>query len=72
MLPLCEDAYNITRTVSNVSTAAGVGTGLYGASVGKSRKSKTAKVAAIAAAGGLVGRTVASDGYVYQMTFKCE
>lgn len=69
---MSEDAYNITRTASNVTSAAGVGTGVYAAATGKSYKSKTTKVAAIAAAGGIVGRAIASDGYVYNMTFKCE
>jgi len=69
---MSETAYNAARTASNVATAAGVGTGIYALAKNKSSKSKTAKVAALATAGGLVGKAIVNDGYVAQMRFKCQ
>ena len=67
-----ESTYKTVRKASNVATTAGIGTGAYALARGKSSKSKTAKIAAAATAGGLLGKAVASDGYMVEMNFKCQ
>ena len=50
----------------------GDGTDAYAAIAGKSSKSKTAKIAAAAALGGALTNTLVDNGYVSEMTFKCQ
>ena len=69
---MSEATYNNLRTASNAATVAGLGTGAYALASGKSKKSKTAKIAAVATAGGVLGKTLVSDGYVAEMTFQCQ
>lgn len=67
-----EATYNALRTASTAATVAGAGTGAYAFASGKSSKSKTTKAAALATAGGALGKAVVTDGYMTEMTFKCQ
>ena len=67
-----EAKYNALRKASSAATTAGVGTGIYALAKKKSSDSKTAKVAAAATLGGMAGKAMVKDGYVAEISFKCQ